>query len=113
MAVKLFRRNFLFSACYKLSKLAFSEKREYYFSEKVRNDLNLHHCSQVVLHTERCCRYSGSELFCANFQQGPSRFERNLDIQTATKLFCRRQPSTLVTIDPSGRMLDIHVVRVW
>ena len=80
MAMKYFLRNFHFSAHCKLST----------FSEKVQSDVDVCHCSQVVRQTERYFRCSASEFFVLTFNKALLVFERNFNIQTAKKMFCRR-----------------------
>ena len=69
MDVKFFRRNFHFSAYYKLSKLTFSKKNEYFFSEKVHSDRRCVPLFSGLRHTELYLCYSASGFFRANFQQ--------------------------------------------
>ena len=89
MAVKLFLRNVYFSLYHKLSKLTFSEKNKYFF-RKVHSDVDVYDYSKNLRHTKQYFVTRASEFFRANFQQGFLVFEQSFNIQTATKLFCRR-----------------------
>ena len=90
MAVKVFLRNFHFSAYTKLSNLIFSEKKRIFFAEKVHSDVCLPLFSGFTSHRAVFLLLGLPNFFVLTFNKAFLVLELNFNIQNATKLFCRR-----------------------
>ena len=89
MAVKLFLRNFHFSTYYKLSKLTFSERNEYFFG-KVHSDVVCAIVLRFYVTPSGILLLELPNFLVLTLNKAFLAFKRNFNIQTATKFFCRR-----------------------